>query len=144
MSEEKKALPAHAMQSAEFVRRDWHCVVPADVTVEDLLRHDYWQHVATQFREHDMVTVVSEDKAWLAQLYVRWSRRLEASLSLISHTRLERAVLDEKAVEEYQVVFRGNRSKWTILRGKNVVKDGFESEGQAKAYLADYLKALAA
>lgn len=137
-------LTANDLKAAEYTRREWHAVVPASTTVEDLCTPAYWSHVAGQLRTGDEITVVSEDNSFYVKLFVRFAKRLEASVSLLQKVDLEPAVLTEDIIGEYEVKFRGQRSKWTIMRGKDVLRDGFESEGQARAYLADHLKAMAA
>lgn len=140
----QKQLSPQAFQLAEYARQVWRVTAPADTKIEDLLVPSFWGHIAQSLRSGDLIEVVSEDNSWFADLYVRWARRLEASVSLKNSGLLEaRAVTDDQA-SEYMIKFRGARSKFTILKGKDVVKDGFETENQAQAYLTDYLKQLAA
>jgi hypothetical protein len=139
-----KQLASQSLASAEFVRREWRASVPPDTTVEEMIHPGFWGHVAAQLRTGDEITVVAEDNSFYYKFFVRFARRLEASVSLLQRVELEPAAVTDEITAQYEVKFRGQRSKWTILRGKDVLRDGFESEGQAKAYLDDHLKAMAA
>lgn len=133
-----------ALKSAEFVRQVWRIVVPAGTKVADMLKPAYWGHVAPQLRPGDLIESVTEDNSLFCEFLVRYSRRLEASVSLLREVQLVPPTITEQEVAEYQVVFRGARSKHTVLKGQSVIKDGFDTDGQAKAWLTDYLKGLAA
>jgi hypothetical protein len=139
-----KQLPANGLSAAEYIRREWRITVDPATTLDDMMNPGYWAHVAAQLRTGDEITAVAEDNSFYAKFFVRFARRLEASVSLIQHVELEAVAVTTELASEYSIKFRGQRSKFTILKGKEVLRDGFETENQAKAYLEDHLKALAA
>lgn len=139
-----KQLSPSAIKAAEFARQVWRIIVPRGTTVEDMLKPTYWGHVAAQLRTGDKIEAVVEDNSGYFEFYVRFARRLEAAVSLISQSDLPAAEITEDLVKEYRVEFRGQRAKWSVIKGKEVVKQGIESEGEAQAWLDNHLKALAA
>ena len=139
-----KQLPANGLEPAEYKRREWRVSVPYDTTVEEMLTPEYWGHVSTRMQSGDTIEAIAEDNSFYAKFLVRGARKLEASVSLIHFVTLEAPVVDQAFIDGYEVKFRGTRSKWSILRGKDVIKDGFDTENVAKAYLQDYVKQIAA
>jgi hypothetical protein len=137
-------LPAHGLEAAEFARRSWRVNVPGETDLNDMLKPEYWGHVSAKLRTGDLIEAIAADNSFYAEFIVRWSRKLEAGVSLLRHIELEAPALDDNAIEGFEIKHRGSRSMWTILRGKDVVKDKFETENQARAYLQDYVKGLAA
>lgn len=70
---EKKKLPAHAMsgtKTADFTRQHWHLTVSPDVTVEDVLRPDFWAHHVPKLNVPDLIDIVSSDLGLDVQLRV--------------------------------------------------------------------------
>jgi hypothetical protein len=139
-----KQLKPNALAEAEFSRRGYRAIVPGDTSIEDMVVPSYWAHVASRLRPGDMIEVLAEDNSFYAEFIVRSARRLDATVSLLRRVELEPAKLDASITEGYEIKFRGSRSKWSILRGKDVLRDGFETEAQARVYLDDHLKAMAA
>lgn len=143
-----KQIAPNSLIAAEFARRVWRVTVPVGEAVEEMLQPGYWCHVAAQLRPGDIIEAVSEDTSLYAEFYVRSARRLEASVSLLRRVELETVTVSDELIAQYAIEFRGAKTKWAVVKGKGneqaIVKGGFESENQARAYLQDYLKALAA
>jgi TusA-related sulfurtransferase len=137
------SLNPNALIDAEFSRRVYCVNVLPSTTVEDLVNPNFWTHVAMKLRPGDMIEVLSDDKAFCAKLVVRSARRLDATVSLVYWKDLEIADVSQIA-SEYEIVFRGAKSRWSILKGSDVLKSCFDTRNQAEAYLADHLKAIAA
>lgn len=67
-----KTLPATALgsRSADFNRTVYHLEVDPSVSIEDLLRPNFWAHHATNLRRGDMLDVLSADGAYDVTLRV--------------------------------------------------------------------------
>ena len=139
-------LPVSNLRSAEYCRNVWTAIVSSDTSIEQMLKPSFWGHVAQQFRVGDHVEVVSEDQSFYAEFYVRFARRLEASVSLLRKVDLRevRSTVDNDLTSSYSVKFRGSRAKFSVLQGDKIVRDNFETEELAQAWLNGHLKSLAA
>lgn len=140
---DKQLLPG-MIQQAEQVCNRWRITITNDTSSEDVVKPVFWGHIAKMLRSGDIVEVVSEDQTRFMELMVLWSRRTEACVAVLRDQVLKRAAKVEEIVGDYQIVFRGQRAKYGVMRGKDVVKDGFETEDLAKEFLSVHLKNLAA
>lgn len=136
-------LNANALIEANFSRNIWRITTPIGTSPEELLKPTFWSHVALKLRPGDLIEAVAEDLAWFATLYVRSARRLDAAVSVIQFAKMDAPDVSSVAAE-YRVEFRGVKAKWSILRGKEILRDGFATEAEAKVHLESHLKALAA
>lgn len=133
-----------ALVETEFCRKSYRVIAAPTVNVEDLTRPAFWGHVAMRLRAGDLIEVLAEDNSFYAEVLVRSARRLDATVSILRFVKLEKPELDASIIDGYEIKFRGARAKFTVLRGKDVLKDGFDTEEMAQAYLNAHLKAMAA
>jgi TusA-related sulfurtransferase len=136
-------LNPNALMDAEFSRRIYCVSVPPSTTAEDLVNPNFWAHVAMKLRPGDWIEVLSDDKKFCAKLIVRSARRLDATVSLVRWKDLEIPDVSHLAAE-YEIVFRGAKNRWSILKGSDVLMSCFDTKNMAEAYLSDHLKAIAA
>lgn len=67
-------MPAHLdpsrLVSAETVRRNLSVTPETGITLSDVMKPEYWAHVAARLNRADRIEVVAEDFAWTADLIV--------------------------------------------------------------------------
>ena len=140
---DKQLLPG-AIQPAEQVCNRWRVTITNDTSNQDVVKPVFWGHIAKMLRSGDVIEVLSDDQTRFMELLVLYSRRTEACVAVLREQNIKAAAKIDEIVSDYQIVFRGQRFKYGVMRGKDVVKDGFETEDLAKEHLSVHLKNLAA
>lgn len=138
------------IQQAEFVRGTYAHESAAGVSKDELIKPDYWAHVARQVPAGSIIQVVPEDQAFFAEYYVVAATSNSLTLKQIRYIKLE-AVADESEVAEEdshfcKVKWGSPTSKYQIIRKSDlaVVKSGIPTKEQAFADRRDYEQALLA
>jgi hypothetical protein len=62
--------PKNFNQSADYARDYWHCEVPNDTLLEDVLKSSFWVHVLSRLKPHALVDVMTFDGLLDIQLRV--------------------------------------------------------------------------
>lgn len=65
-----KKLPQSAFKGAEFVQSTWVALPPADTSFEDLLKREYWAHIARKLVPDAEIIVKPESRDYWAHLIV--------------------------------------------------------------------------
>lgn len=122
----------------------WICV-PAGVTIEDVLQPAFWANVARKLKPFNTIEVHWDDAGQFAEVYCVSAGRNWASVSLLRHVKLDRAVLPQQA-SQYQITFNGPVDRFRIMRltDNAVIRAGFQSELEARQWLEQYLRNLSA
>jgi len=133
-------------QLGEFLNNR-HSVSPASGTpFEDLLRPEFWANI-TRMAAGDIIEVRPEDQSYFAELYVLKRDRNSATVAVIREpVRLVAAYKPLPGEVNFDVEFAGSMAKWRVVRrsDKSVMRDKFNSEGEARKWLADYERMVAA
>lgn len=134
------------MREAQYDQTVYFAKAHANTTPEDLLDPSYWSHVASHLRPWSEVKVVADDGAWWAHYIVleagrTWARvhmLLKASLTSSDVSASQAAVM-----APYDVVFRGEHSRWSVVRksDREVIHEGEGTQGGAIDWLNERLKA---
>lgn len=134
---------SHFKQAAQATRR-WSVTTPDGVSFDDLLRPDYWTHVAAKLTPGDIIEVHAVDASYYAELYVRVTSKLEARVAVL--TKYEFTSAESVEAPGYAVKWRGPARRWGVVRVNDgtVVRDGFQTEDLAAAFLLDYRRDMAA
>ena len=139
-------LPVTRWQLGEFINNR-HSVPPASGTpFEDLLRPEFWANIV-RMAAGDIIEVRPEDQSYYAELYVLKRERNAAIVAVIRPpVKLEGAFKLTPGVKAYKVEFSGSHGKWRVVRlsDNTTVRDRFGSEGEARRWLDDYERMLAA
>lgn len=106
-----------------------------------LLEAGYWAHVSAKMRAGDRLEVLAEDGAYFAELLVRDAGNLYAKVGVLSYTEFGKEAVE--SVPGYEIKWRGPSAKFGVLRGKDVLKDGFVDKGEARVWLDDLVKKVA-
>lgn len=125
-------------------RNNRQSVIPEHGTpFENLLRPEFWAHVARKFTPGDIIEAHAEDGSYFAEMYVidcgpNWARTGVHKLS-----RFDEAVTEPGADNAFKVEWAGRFSKWRVVRSSdlNVMKDGLPSKDAANLWLSDHRKA---
>lgn len=122
----------------------WACV-PYGTTIDQITEPKFWANVARHLRPNSTIEVHWDDSSQFAQFYVLSAGRNWASVSLLSHHKLDKPKMQQQA-SEYGVSYAGpvDRFRVTRLADNAVIRAGFPSEGEARKFLDEYLRKLAA
>jgi hypothetical protein len=133
-------------QLGEFMNHR-HSVAPASNTpFEDLLRPEFWANI-TRLTAGDIIEVRPEDQSYYAELYVMKKDRNSATVAVIrAPVRLEAAFKPLPGEKSFKIEFAGTHAKWRVIRLADlaVMRDKFASEAEARAWLGEYERVVAA
>lgn len=130
-------------QLSETVRNQWHAIPEYGTPPEALLTPAYWAHVSAKMRRGDIVCALSEDNSFFSELLVLDVGKLFAKVCQLRCVKITQSqMLNIEVPEGYEIKFRGPR-KWSVLRGKDVLKEDMEKP-VAEQWLVDHIKAVAA
>lgn len=144
MQEERNlALHANRFKTAEYVRQLYRIVPPEGHTMDDIVKPDYWAHVAPKLRIGDHIEVFPDDQSFWADLLVISAHRLSAVVQVLQYVEIDANRVTEFPTG-YNVEWKGPQHKFSILKGTSedfvYVKDGFETKQEAQKALDDYLR----
>jgi hypothetical protein len=127
-------------KQAESVRNQWTITPEYGTSSDALLDPAYWAHVSAYLRRGDIITALSEDNSYFSELLVLDAGKLFAKVCELRCVKITSAqMLNITVPEGYEIKFRGPR-KWSVLRGKDVLKDDMEKQA-AEKWLEEHLKA---
>lgn len=119
-------------------RNPWLFTVPTEVTPEQCMDEGFWQHVSMRLRAGDQMIVVPDNGAWELVLGVIGAGRNYAHV-------VKKVLYDLKPLEQqikipsiYKVDYHGLHHKWRVLREGQMLRDGFETEQQARQHAANH------
>ena len=134
------------MEEAAYTQTVYFAKAHPNTRPHDLLEPAYWAHVAVRFKPWSEIKVVADDGSWFAHYLVleagrTWAR--VAMLSTISLTSADVSVSQASAMTPYSVIYRGEHSKWSVVRkaDKEVIHEGEGTQGGAIDWLNERLKA---
>lgn len=155
----KPLLPTR-MKLAEYVRQHWRSTPDGGVTIEQVLEPSFFGHIAKKIALLDIIDVIPLDNSYFAELLVTGKTEDRVTLTLLRYIPLtEQTKSQTKRVqaqtkkaepasptteripeEDLEVVFRGAIGKHTVRRKstKEIIKDGFDSNDEAKSFITDY------
>ncbi|MBG0801397.1 hypothetical protein IYW40_07870 [Methylocystis sp. H4A] len=133
------ALLQRRFQLAEHTRTIYFVTVEQLVKPEDVLKPDFWRHVASQLRPYDEIIVATDSCEWRMELLVCdvWhcgARVVELSRFDMSGQEEE----DQSVGDDLRVRWRGPVNKWCVVRASDsvVMRGGLENKNVALETLA--------
>lgn len=145
---ERKVQPlsTNRIKSGDFVRTFYVATAHENTEPQDLLRPEYFAHVAAQFKPRDRIEVWADDGSWIADLVVMGASRNSADVRLLNTYQINSAHSPGDTPSELQSYFvkhRGVHSQWSVIRkaDNHVVFEGGSSRAVADAWLTNHLKA---
>lgn len=138
-------LPRVRLEGYWHTRFDYS--VPRGTNHADLLRPDYWQHVASQFKQGDTITARAEDGSWRADFEVVSADRLWAKVFQLGFWDLTKSHenMPKTQEEEYDVLYSPMDKFFIIKKGQEnlpALKTGFQTKLEAYQWLDGHLKAI--
>lgn len=104
-----------------------------------MLDQGYWAHVSVKMRMGDIVEVLPEDCSYFSRLLVLDAGKLYAKVAVIEHVEINKADDEIEDVSGYEIKWRGPSARYGVIRGKDVLKDGFVSKLEAKTWIDETL-----
>jgi hypothetical protein len=133
-----KPLSEANFKLASFATNRWAVTVPAGLMLDAVLVPEFWAHNVRRLHQGDIVEVRCEDASFFAELYTIKTDKLAAYMAVLRHFDLNALQAKPEAVasnEPVSVEFRG-RGKWSVMRGRDVLKSGFDTKADAEAEAA--------
>lgn len=129
----------------EFENRD-HCVTAeAGTTMDDVVRPEFWAHVAPQLRPYDEIRVRTDDGVFYARVLVMSVGRNWAKVHILECHSLTSKDVDmsqAEAYEGFEIKYRGPHCRFSVIRkgDKSVIQENLGTKGEAEAWLADHVR----
>ena len=141
-----KQIRESAVQAAEYGRIVYRALPPAGTVLDDILKPEYWAHVAHKFvmaphQSAAKIEVLPQDNAWYAEVLVVAVRKGALLVKPVLIAELNDAMAVDAALPEaeplYDVEF-GGAHKWRIKRiaDNAVIEHGFASKDEALEAMA--------
>jgi hypothetical protein len=138
MTEIKQAMPQEIVV-AEYGRTVYHVVARAEHTMADAMHGRYLWHRHDRIKPGDRIEIRHAKHEFFLEFYVvdvdAEAQELRYHV-LAKHDFTARA-LPKLELANAKIAHRGNAGKWSVVNGRAVVKDGFETEAEAEAWLAE-------
>lgn len=121
------------LRQAEFNRTVWAAQPEPGTTLEDMVKPEYWAHVAKNFKVGDRVEVVPEGAEWFAELFVRSVSPTAATVVVLrSQVFAERKASIDPGLD---VKYRGANG-WSVIRksDKSVLYEKGDTREAAESF----------
>lgn len=123
---------------ANSMRNQWDVEPEFGVPSEALLDPGYWAHVSAQLRRKDIIYALSKDNTYWSELLVIDAGKLFAKVVQLRCVQITQAqMLNVQVPEGFEIKFRGPK-KWSVLRGKDVLKEDMDKAG-AENWLREHI-----
>jgi replicative DNA helicase len=146
------ALTPNRLTQAEFARVIFAVTPEYGTKIEDVLKPEYWAHVASKLKPRCRIEVLAEDNSYFAELLVVTCGKTFASVTVLRHIDLTGKVakpqtapdntegLGEFSTADHYVDYVQGQSKGRVIQRatKIVVKDGFASKKEAAKWMRDH------
>ena len=118
------------LNPAEYSTVMYYYEAPVGVTLEDVTRPMFWQHVTSQLKPGHEVKVVSEDRSFWAHLLVRDVMRHEVFMGVIMSATFEDDIEASGDEDDTYVKWRSPSTRYGVFRKADdeCLQDGFETK----------------
>jgi hypothetical protein len=138
-------LAPNGLKPSESIRNQWHAEPEHGTPPEALLDPAYWAHVSVKMRRKDIVCALAVDNSYFSELLVIDVGKNYAKVVQLRCVQITQAQIVRNPIPDgFEIKFRGKETKWSVLRGKDVLKDKLETPDAAEQWLADHVKTLKA
>lgn len=120
----------NSLKQAEYTRTVYTAKPEPGTTLDEMLKPEYWSHVAKNLMPGTKIEVTSSDSEWYAELLVRSASGTEANVALLHHVEFS---TPSETTEEVEIKHRG-RAGWSAVRksDKTVLFEGGSTREQAE------------
>lgn len=141
-----RARPTQIMPAQSLVMT-WHYTVPPAISLDDLLKPDFWSHVAVRLRPHNRVIADAEDGSWTATLFVRSVNRLSATMAVQSFMEFgEKSALSDSVATfaDFDIGWGGPAHKHRVVRKSDgaIMTKGHDTSEDAGMWLKNHIAVL--
>lgn len=144
MADEKPRVPkpARLLPASASVQVFYHAAEPG-VDFKALLDPEYWSLVARQLTPGNRIECAAADGAWWGMLIVRSAGQYDAVVQELQYADLGDAAAATPVTSEYEVKWVSPTRKWGVVRlsDKTLVKQDFQTQGQASQWVSNRMKA---
>jgi hypothetical protein len=132
------ALRQSRLALAEAQRNVWFATVEQHVTPEDVLRPEFWLHIAHQVRPYDEIVVATDSCAWRMEVLVCDVWHHGARVVEMNRVDMTGEEHEDKSVgDDLLVKWRGPHSQWCVVRNDGVIlRGGLDNKNTALETLA--------
>jgi len=116
MAEQLLQLDPSRMKPAEYERTLYVVTAQPGSTQEDLLKREYWSHVANKLKPYDKLEVRANDGTFYAEYLVLDCSRVWAKVALLAWYPLSTKDVSVTASDRYRTEWAGPYDKWRIVR----------------------------
>lgn len=115
---------------------------------EDLLKPQYWAHVANKLKPLDVIQVRAEDGSYYAQMLVRDRGRSWVKVAFLpGYPLMFQDIVNVPAMDvggEFEVVWKGPQNKFRVVRksDNHTMKEGFTDKESARKWVVEHIKTL--
>lgn len=123
------------IKQADFIRTVWSAQPEPGTTLDEMLLPEYWANVAKTLKKGDRIDVMSDDGAWLAELFVRASADNSVLVTVLQ--KYVFSAPEAPADDAFEIKHRGG-AKWSVIRksDKRVLVENMETRGEADTWVA--------
>jgi hypothetical protein len=138
------ALQSERVKPAEGKFNTWHVDADHGITKADLERTSFWVHNAKLFRPRDHVHVYCVDNSFYAWLIVTGVGPKDVKMHVRCFDNLDPIEPGSMDVPlGYSIVWRGSIAKFGVLRGTDLIREGFEHRSEASRWIGSHVQSLA-
>lgn len=132
-----------------FENTFWLAVIEHGTPYDEVLKPDFWAHVAEPRRMKigDEIVVVPDDGSYRAKLFVRDVGRVWVKVEELTKKDFDAVVAPVgDTASEFRVEWKGPHHKHSVVRisDNEIIQGGFKSAGDARLWMAEHAKAMAA
>lgn len=130
------------LTEAEFSRVVWSAVPESGTTLADMVKPEYWAHVAKFLKPGARIEIQPEDNSWFAELYVRTVKEQSAVVQVLRAVTFDEAPpaqATDKTGPAYFAKFCGPAAKWRVYRTVDnaVMAEKLDTREQADQWITD-------
>ncbi len=131
-----KNLLQNRIRPAEYDRLVWSVTPEPSISFDEILKPEYWTHVAKQLLPGARIEVVPEDKSYFAELFVRSQTDTSVNVSVLRHVKFDDTAKPADNADPYEIKHRGGAG-WSVIRkaDKTVVFEKGQSRVEAERFL---------
>jgi hypothetical protein len=139
-----KHLSAKRCKQADYVRNLFVISPEFGTDLEDVLKPEYFAHVAPDLKPWSKIEVHPDDETYYAELLVRSSGRNWAVVSVLTKVDLAPKAEEVKPADGYQISWGGPHQKYRVIRlaDKEVVSKEHTDAVAAQKWLGEHVKAM--
>jgi hypothetical protein len=136
------------LQLTQHALLDYTLTVSEGTEFADLLKPEYWSHIAQKLRPHTIIKVIPEDGSYWAELLVLSCDRLWAKVHVLRHHDLTEVDADPEATASrlagFEILWKGPTKKHVVIRKADgmIIAEAIQTKGEAQLWLDGHLKTI--